>query len=145
MEECAKLAQYVESHTPDNGKQPEKMAAVQLLTFLGQSFSTLVDIALGILVGVRTSQEYTRTSTRTRTLRVTMFDGLALTGPAARDLQAAERRQPQDRPQQHHRARPRRRTHVLPHRKGAFVLYTVLYVVAVDAINVCAHVDFLRR
>ena len=73
MEECAKLAQYVESHTPDNGKQPEKMAAVQLLTFLGQSFSTLVDIALGILVGVRTSHEYIRTSTRTCTLRLTMI------------------------------------------------------------------------
>lgn len=54
MEECAKLAQYVESHTADdtNGKRPEKMAATQLLTFLGQSFSSLVDIALGILIQV---------------------------------------------------------------------------------------------
>ena len=70
MEECAKLAQYVESHTADednapngtngtngtNGKRPpEKMAVIQLLTFLGQSFSSLVDIVLGILIQVRTS------------------------------------------------------------------------------------------
>ena len=53
LEESAKLAQYVESHTEESGRRPEKLAVTQLLTFLGQSFSSLVDLALTTLIQVR--------------------------------------------------------------------------------------------
>ena len=54
LEESAKLAQYVESHSEDGdrGRRPEKLAVTQLLTFLGQSFSSLVDLALTTLIQV---------------------------------------------------------------------------------------------
>ncbi|XP_061185599.1 protein inscuteable homolog [Saccostrea echinata] len=51
MGECAKLAQQVESAFIDSENQcPSKIPVINQLTFLGQSFSRLVDLCLGYLV-----------------------------------------------------------------------------------------------
>ena len=50
MTGCAKLVQYVENTGDTNGHAPKKQPLGQYLTYLGQSFSQLVDLALGQLV-----------------------------------------------------------------------------------------------
>ncbi|KAK3097404.1 hypothetical protein FSP39_009333 [Pinctada imbricata] len=50
MGECAKLAQQVESALMQKKNPPSKIPIVNQLTFLGQAFSRLVDLALGYLV-----------------------------------------------------------------------------------------------
>lgn len=50
MGECAKLAQQVDSGSPKNERTPAKIPVTNQLTFLGQAFSRLVDLALGHLL-----------------------------------------------------------------------------------------------
>ncbi|KAK3595203.1 hypothetical protein CHS0354_021518 [Potamilus streckersoni] len=50
MGECAKLAQQVEGLNVSKGNIPQKVPLVNQLTFLGQSFSKMVDLSLGYLV-----------------------------------------------------------------------------------------------
>ncbi|KAL3881407.1 hypothetical protein ACJMK2_027852 [Sinanodonta woodiana] len=50
MGECAKLAQQVEGMNVPKGSIPQKIPLINQLTFLGQSFSKMVDLSLGYLV-----------------------------------------------------------------------------------------------
>ncbi|XP_013413958.1 protein inscuteable homolog isoform X1 [Lingula anatina] len=50
IEESAKLAQYIDSLGEINGHKPNTLPLVNMLTTIGQSFSAVVDMALGYLI-----------------------------------------------------------------------------------------------